>query len=239
MFTHIRFAVPCSATATALEDVPIDRSRAFTQTVTPKPQLPSQVVERREKLSKARPFSLLNLSTTEGVASMENTRATVARWGSESSEHCYFCGKRVYLMERVSANGLNLHRNCFRCAHCRTQLEVGGYCLSKAEGTEKSKLFCTAHYMQTFLSNPRALNYSRSGLAKRFGSSVTIEEEPNAEELEPQPNPTVAAEPQVLEVPTIQPAQPVIEEASPALPAEVTKPSLPAIKITEPEIQVC
>lgn len=234
----------CTAITTAQEeDVRLERSKTFTQTVAPKLRIPSQVAERREIFAKARPFSLLNLPTTDGTASRENNRASVsvARWGSESSEHCYFCGKRVYLMERVSANGLNLHRNCFRCAHCRTQLEVGGYCLSKAEGTEKAKLFCTAHYMQIFLSNPRALNYSRSGIAERFGSSITIEEEPKTEEtvtLE-QLAPPVAAEPQVTEVQAVQAVQPDIEESSPAQPAEVTAPSQPAIEITEPDDQVC
>ncbi|KAL5479226.1 hypothetical protein EMCRGX_G022722 [Ephydatia muelleri] len=213
-----------SITTAQEEDVRLERSKTFTQTVAPKLRIPSQVAERREIFAKARPFSLLNLPTTDGTASRENNRASVSvvRWGSESSEHCYFCGKRVYLMERVSANGLNLHRNCFRCAHCRTQLEVGGYCLSKAEGTEKAKLFCTAHYMQIFLSNPRALNYSRSGIAERFGSSITIEEEPKTEE-------TVTA---------VQAVQPDIEESSPAQPAEVTAPSQPAIEITEPDDQV-
>ena len=233
----------CTAITTAQEDVRLERSKTFTQTVAPKLRIPSQVAERREIFAKARPFSLLNLPTTDGTASRENNRASVsvARWGPESSEHCYFCGKRVYLMERVSANGLSLHRNCFRCAHCRTQLEVGGYCLSKAEGTEKAKLFCTAHYMQIFLSNPRALNYSRSGIAERFGSSITIEEEPKTEEtvMVEQPAPRVAAEPQVTEVQAVQAVQPDIEESSPAQPAEVTAPSQPAVEITEPDDQVC
>ena len=81
---------------------------------------------------------------------------------AESSDYCYFCSKRLYLMEKMSANGLFFHRSCFKCSHCKMQLGVGGYALSKGEGAEKGKFFCTAHYRQLFLSNPEAINYSRA-----------------------------------------------------------------------------
>ena len=52
---------------------------------------------------------------------------------TNSSDVCHFCGKRVYLMERMSANGFFFHRICFRCSHCNCQLKIGGYSLSKGE----------------------------------------------------------------------------------------------------------
>lgn len=33
---------------------------------------------------------------------------------TDSSDYCHFCSKRVYLMERMSANGFFFHRSCFR-----------------------------------------------------------------------------------------------------------------------------
>ena len=85
----------------------------------------------------------------------------------DSSDFCYFCGKRVYLMERMSANGLFFHRNCFKCSHCNCKLKVGNYSLSKGEGGEKGKFFCSVHYRQLFMSNPEAINYSRADAPKR------------------------------------------------------------------------
>ena len=213
---------------TAKEDAYADRNRTSSQIAIPKLRHTSEATQRWARAAsqlKARPVSLFNIPTT-GVTS-EGT--TMAGWGSETSEYCYFCGKRVYLMERIVANGVHLHRNCFRCAHCRTQLAVGGYGLSKAEGTEKAKFFCTAHYMQIFKSNPRALNYSRTELRERFGSSTTILEEPSnvAKEspevpavVQKEPSP-VPPEPQVSEVQV----QPPVIEATLVTPAE---PSLPA-----------
>lgn len=63
-------------------------------------------------------------------------------------------------MERMSANGFFFHRNCFKCSHCNCQLKIGGYSLSKGVGNEKGKFYCSAHYRQLFLSNPKAIGYS-------------------------------------------------------------------------------
>ena len=41
------------------------------------------------------------------------------------SEICHFCNKRVYLMERVNAEGRFFHRGCFRCEYCGTSLRLG------------------------------------------------------------------------------------------------------------------
>ena len=56
---------------------------------------------------------------------------------TNSSDICHFCGKKVYLMERMSANGFFFHRTCFRCSHCNCQLKIGGYSLSKGEKCER------------------------------------------------------------------------------------------------------
>ena len=127
---------------------------------------------------------------------------------AECSDYCYFCYKRVYLMERMSANGLYFHRNCFKCTHCKMQLGVGGYALSKGEGAEKGKFFCTAHYRQLFLSNPEAINYSRANpgsSARPTPTSTPIPEEPQDDE----PQNDLAQEGQRLEqaTPSIPPLQ--------------------------------
>ena len=38
---------------------------------------------------------------------------------------------------------------------------MGNYTLSKGEGGEKGKFFCSPHYRQLFLSHPEIINYAR------------------------------------------------------------------------------
>ena len=80
-------------------------------------------------------------------------------------------------MERMSANGLFFHRNCFKCSHCNCKLKMGNYSLSKGEGGEKGKFFCSVHYRQLFMSNPEAINYSRADAPKRQTSKLDVKED--------------------------------------------------------------
>ena len=77
-------------------------------------------------------------------------------------------------MERMSANGLFFHRNCFKCSHCNCKLKMGNYSLSKGEGGEKGKFFCSVHYRQLFMSNPEAINYSRADAPKKNKSKTDL-----------------------------------------------------------------
>jgi len=79
----------------------------------------------------------------------------------DASDKCYFCQKKVYLMERQSAQGIFFHRSCFRCYHCNSQLKTGNYSYSHGSDGEKGRFYCTPHFKQLFLSNPEAINYGR------------------------------------------------------------------------------
>eukprot|EP00118_Oscarella_pearsei_P029140 m.3756 g.3756 ORF g.3756 m.3756 type:complete len:1059 (+) comp9775_c0_seq1:48-3224(+) len=83
-----------------------------------------------------------------------------------SSEVCCFCAKRVYVMERLSAEGLFFHRQCFKCSHCATPLKLGNYAYSRGIDGQPGKFFCKPHYRQLFLSNPDVVGYGRAA-AKR------------------------------------------------------------------------
>ncbi|KAH6923777.1 hypothetical protein HPB50_006714 [Hyalomma asiaticum] len=65
--------------------------------------------------------------------------------GGSVSEICCFCHKRVYLMERLSAEGLFFHRNCFRCEFCQCSLRLGNYAYDSTIAF-KGKFYCTAHF---------------------------------------------------------------------------------------------
>ncbi|XP_072825625.1 F-actin-monooxygenase MICAL2 isoform X9 [Vicugna pacos] len=59
------------------------------------------------------------------------------------SDTCYFCKKRVYVMERLSAEGHFFHRECFRCSVCATTLRLAAYAFDGDEG----KFFCKPHFI--------------------------------------------------------------------------------------------
>ncbi|KAM7034953.1 F-actin-monooxygenase MICAL2 isoform 5-T5 [Acridotheres tristis] len=58
------------------------------------------------------------------------------------SDICYFCKKRVYVMERLSAEGHFFHRECFKCEICATTLRLGIYAFDVEEG----KFYCKPHF---------------------------------------------------------------------------------------------
>lgn len=62
----------------------------------------------------------------------------------KSSDYCNFCKQKVYLVEKISAEGLLLHRNCLKCHHCHTSLRVGGYAFDRDD--PEGKFYCTQHY---------------------------------------------------------------------------------------------
>ncbi|XP_053772638.1 F-actin-monooxygenase MICAL3 isoform X11 [Desmodus rotundus] len=74
------------------------------------------------------------------------------------SDTCYFCQKRVYVMERLSAEGKFFHRSCFKCEYCATTLRLSAY----AYDIEDGKFYCKPHYC-----------YRLSGSAQRKRPAVT------------------------------------------------------------------
>ncbi|XP_068460202.1 F-actin-monooxygenase mical2b-like isoform X2 [Clinocottus analis] len=60
------------------------------------------------------------------------------------SDVCHFCTKRVYVMERLSAEGYFFHRECFRCDVCNSTLRLGGHTFDSQE----AKFYCKMHYAQ-------------------------------------------------------------------------------------------
>lgn len=93
---------------------------------------------------------------------LKNTRPVLLP--SQGSEFCHFCGKRVYLMERLSAEGKFFHHGCFkydfspryfpdftykrshfRCQYCNTQLRLGSYAFDR-DGLYDNKFFCIHHF---------------------------------------------------------------------------------------------
>ncbi|XP_032079402.1 F-actin-monooxygenase MICAL2 isoform X2 [Thamnophis elegans] len=65
------------------------------------------------------------------------------------SETCYFCKKRVYVMEQLSAEGHFFHRECFKCIICATTLRLATYTFDAEEGN----FYCKLHFAQCKTKN--------------------------------------------------------------------------------------
>ncbi|KAI8506728.1 [F-actin]-monooxygenase mical3 [Branchiostoma belcheri] len=64
-----------------------------------------------------------------------------------ASDWCFFCDKRVYVMERLSAEGLFFHRSCFKCDYCGCILRLGNYAFAAGEGVNgKGTFYCRPHF---------------------------------------------------------------------------------------------
>uniref|UniRef100_A0A8C7QI90 Molecule interacting with CasL protein 1 n=1 Tax=Oncorhynchus mykiss TaxID=8022 RepID=A0A8C7QI90_ONCMY len=68
---------------------------------------------------------------------------------SINNEECYFCGQRVYVLERISTEGKFFHRSCFTCQQCGTTLRLGRYTFNQHTG----KFYCELHSEQLEMEN--------------------------------------------------------------------------------------
>ncbi|XP_076546406.1 molecule interacting with CasL isoform X2 [Osmia lignaria lignaria] len=73
-----------------------------------------------------------------------NTKPTITLPAQGGSEMCHFCNKRVYLMERLSAEGKFFHRGCFRCEYCSTSLRIGNHTFDREKNG--GRFYCTQHF---------------------------------------------------------------------------------------------
>ncbi|KAG9335203.1 hypothetical protein JZ751_005555, partial [Albula glossodonta] len=91
------------------------------------------------------------------------------------SDVCFFCHKRVYVMERLSAEGKFFHRSCFKCDYCGTTLRLSSYAFDVCDG----KFYCKPHYC-----------YRLSGQAQRKRPAPNTAPLNAKEKQPPQPVPT-------------------------------------------------
>ncbi|XP_047660155.1 protein-methionine sulfoxide oxidase mical3b isoform X19 [Tachysurus fulvidraco] len=91
------------------------------------------------------------------------------------SDVCYFCSRRVYVMERLSAEGKFFHRSCFQCVHCSSTLHLSNYAYDELQG----KFYCKQHY-----------GYRLTGMAQRKRPApITAPPHPAQAPLAPPPTP--------------------------------------------------
>ncbi|XP_065539146.1 F-actin-monooxygenase MICAL2 isoform X1 [Lathamus discolor] len=117
----------------------------------PKPQL--NPLELKQTLDRATgscpiPHSPSSASTAQSCQASLRKEFPQSVGGSDI---CYFCKKRVYVMERLSAEGHFFHRECFKCEICSTTLRLGIYAFDVEEG----KFYCKPHFTHCKISTKR------------------------------------------------------------------------------------
>ncbi|XP_045889364.1 F-actin-monooxygenase MICAL2 isoform X4 [Micropterus dolomieu] len=83
-----------------------------------------------------------------------------------SGDKCHSCKRRVYMVERVCAEGLYFHRECFRCSTCSSALRQGAHAFDSEQGI----LYCKLHFDQR--NNGTNLRRNFSQRSNRYGTRV-------------------------------------------------------------------
>lgn len=153
------------------------------------------------------------------------------------NEKCSVCGKAVYAMELIKADGACFHKTCIKCAQCNCTLKLGNY------ASLGGKFYCKPHFKQLFalkgnyhggfaegasagyVSGPQAGGES-PGLGSSGGpaptpapttTTTTTTSSPAPPRITPTPTPTVT--------PTPSPAVPKITPAPVHTPAPTPEPA--------------
>ncbi|GAB0092877.1 bMERB domain [Sergentomyia squamirostris] len=79
-----------------------------------------------------------------GARSLMNSKLGLVLTSQGVSEICHFCKQKVYLMEKIAAEGLVMHRSCLKCNHCHTNLRLGGYAFDR-DGPD-GMFYCNQHF---------------------------------------------------------------------------------------------
>uniref|UniRef100_A0A3Q3MWM9 F-actin monooxygenase n=1 Tax=Mastacembelus armatus TaxID=205130 RepID=A0A3Q3MWM9_9TELE len=85
---------------------------------------------------------LAKFESTPSYAVRKTQGGSVRRAFPPSGDKCHSCERRVYMVERVCAEGLYFHRECFRCSTCSSALRQGAH----AFDSEQGKLYCKLHF---------------------------------------------------------------------------------------------
>ncbi|XP_033940733.1 protein-methionine sulfoxide oxidase mical3a isoform X4 [Pseudochaenichthys georgianus] len=185
-----------------------------------RPSVPAVVIERKMESCASGNHNKVKVMATQLLAKFEENApqpSGLKRQGSlrkefpvniGGSDVCFFCGKRVYVMERLSAEGKFFHRSCFKCEYCNTTLRLSSYAFDVEDG----KFYCKPHFC-----------YRLSGYAQRKRPA-------------PSPTPITAKENQAPQTPTATVDAPGRAMAA-ASPSAELQPSAPEVNgLQEPSL---
>ncbi|XP_017159664.1 protein-methionine sulfoxide oxidase MICAL2 isoform X5 [Poecilia reticulata] len=147
--------------------------------------------EREPKENKVRSMASQLQAKFENKSSYTFQKAqgsSIRRTFSQSADKCYSCSKRVYMVERVCAEGVYFHRECFRCSTCNCSLPQGAHAFNSEEG----KLYCKLHFHQrnngTNLRRTFSLPPNRNRAQDRIAAEGEGSQSSSSAELESPPS---------------------------------------------------
>ncbi|XP_009332753.1 PREDICTED: protein-methionine sulfoxide oxidase MICAL2 isoform X2 [Pygoscelis adeliae] len=108
------------------------------------------------------------------------------------SDICYFCKKRVYVMERLSAEGHFFHRECFKCEICSTTLRLGIYAFDVEEG----KFYCKPHFTHCKISTKHRKRRATLQIQGKEATEAWKKEEPKPTETTTESTLSTASRPE-------------------------------------------
>uniref|UniRef100_A0A8B9JPE7 F-actin monooxygenase n=1 Tax=Astyanax mexicanus TaxID=7994 RepID=A0A8B9JPE7_ASTMX len=118
--------------------------------------LPQRTVGKVSLVVGARAETLLTLYENDhrpNTAHSDSPASSRREFRHSLGDECHACKKRVYVAERLRAEGLFFHRECFRCDTCSAPLSQGGH----AFDSEQGKLYCKLHFSQRNLGKRGAI----------------------------------------------------------------------------------
>ncbi|XP_059681823.1 F-actin-monooxygenase MICAL2 isoform X5 [Gavia stellata] len=163
----------------------------------PKPQLPP--LELKRSLDRATgscpiPHSPSPASTAQSCQVL-GSKGSLRKEFPQSiggSDICYFCKKRVYVMERLSAEGHFFHRECFKCEICSTTLRLGIYAFDVEEG----KFYCKPHFTHCKISTKHRKRRATLQLQGKEATEAWKKEEPKPAETTTESTLSTASSPE-------------------------------------------
>ncbi|XP_026094703.1 protein-methionine sulfoxide oxidase mical2b-like isoform X1 [Carassius auratus] len=130
------------------------KARSHLEELMPNQSAPPVGEKEEQKENKVRSMATQLLARFEenapscGVRKQTSMRKEFPQ-GLGGSDICHFCEKRVYIMERLSAEGCFFHRECFRCNICGCTLRLGGHAFDSNQGA----FYCKLHFSQHKISS--------------------------------------------------------------------------------------
>ncbi|XP_077569897.1 F-actin-monooxygenase MICAL2 isoform X2 [Stigmatopora nigra] len=157
------FAPPSVHSAVTFMSRVLQRLKEVDELICERKAHSQQTREFQSKSIKEKAVHLRGLISADSSVGTEGTSFQRA-FATQSGEKCHLCQRRVYLVERICAEGLFFHRECFRCTTCSSTLRQGSHAFDSQHG----KLYCKLHFDQ--LNNGTGLHRIKSARLDHFGS---------------------------------------------------------------------
>ncbi|XP_009890952.1 PREDICTED: protein-methionine sulfoxide oxidase MICAL2 isoform X1 [Charadrius vociferus] len=162
----------------------------------PKPQLsPLELKRSLDRATGSCPIPHSPSASTAQSCQVLGSEGTLRKEFPQSiggSDICYFCKKRVYVMERLSAEGHFFHRECFKCEICSTTLRLGIYAFDVEEG----KFYCKPHFTHCKISTKHRKRRATLQIQGKEATEAWKKEEPKPTETTAESTLSTASSPE-------------------------------------------